>query len=104
MEYEQREFESDVISKEDISTNKPRTYNVIIYNDDYTTMDFVISILETIFHHPKALATKLMQKVHNTGKAVAGTYVFEIAETKCSEAIAMARENGHPLKCTVEPA
>lgn len=104
MSDERREFESDVVTEDDVGMRTPRPYNVILHNDDFTAMEFVVMILETIFHHPTAIATRLMQEVHNSGHAVAGTYTFEIAETKASEAMALARKNGHPLKCTLEPA
>lgn len=98
------EYESDVVTEEHISTGKPRPYNVILHNDDYTSMEFVVLILETIFHHPTATATKLMREVHNNGKAIAGTYSYEIAETKVAETLALAHKHGFPLKCTVDPA
>ncbi|MDJ0766263.1 MAG: ATP-dependent Clp protease adaptor ClpS [Myxococcota bacterium] len=99
----QTEFESDVIAEEDISTKKPKPYHVIIHNDHYTTMAFVVMVLETIFHHPEPTATALMQRVHNSGSAVVGTYSREIAETKILETTALARQNGFPLKCTMQP-
>jgi ATP-dependent Clp protease adaptor protein ClpS len=104
MSMEQREFEGDVITEDDTSVRKPNPYNVILHNDNYTTMEFVVMVLETIFHHSTEVATKLMQAVHNNGKAIAGTYSFEIAETKAAESIALARKNGFPLRCSVEPA
>jgi ATP-dependent Clp protease adaptor protein ClpS len=100
----EREFEGDVVTEDDISTSTPRPYSVIMHNDNYTTMDFVVEVLIAVFHHPKDVATKLMQDVHVRGKAVAGTFTFEIAETKAQEAMALARKLGHPLKCSVEPA
>jgi len=101
---ERREFESDVITEDDLSTRTPRPYHVVLHNDDFTAMEFVVMVLETIFHHPTAIATRLMQEVHNNGHAVAGTYTFEIAETKAAETMALAHQSGHPLKCTIEPA
>ena len=104
MGIEQPDFESDVVTEDDIGTRKPRPFNVILHNDNYTSMEFVVEILEIIFHHTKVAATKLMQDVHNSGQAVAGTYTYEIAETKATEAMSMARRDGHPLRCSIEPA
>ncbi len=100
----EHEFEGDLDTDERTTTRKPRAFNVILHNDDFTTMDFVEMILIKIFHHPIASASQLMLEVHTKGKAVAGTYTRDIAETKRAEAMALAREQGHPLKCTVEPA
>ena len=97
------EFEGDILTEDETSTRAPRPFCVIMHNDNYTTMDFVVEILMTIFHHSREVATKLMEDVHLRGRAVAGTYTFEIAETKAGEAMELARKLGHPLKCSVEP-
>ncbi len=99
----EREYEGEVVVEDDSSIEEPRLYHVIIHNDNYTTMEFVVSVLETVFHLPTPKAEKLMQDVHKKGKAIVGTYTFEIAETKANEAMVMARDEGHPLRCTVEP-
>ena len=78
-------------------------YRVVLHNDDFTTMEFVVSLLETVFHHTEAEAMTIMLKVHYTGSGVAGIYPFEIAETKAAKAMAMARQAEYPLLCTVEP-
>ncbi len=104
MSNNQSEYEGDVITEDDSSTRSPRPFNVIMHNDDYTTMEFVVDILESVFHHPPVIATQLMKQVHINGKAVAGTFALEIAETKAAEAMELARENGFPLRCSVEPA
>lgn len=98
------EFDSDVLTEDTIDVKKPRPYHVILYNDNYTTMDFVIYILETVFHHPKNIAEKIMLDVHKKGKGVAGTYTRDISETKALQVRTLAKENNFPLKCVAEPA
>ncbi len=87
----------------DINLHEPNKYHVIFMNDDYTPMDFVISILVDIFHHTNDTANELTQLIHDKGKAVVGTYTHEVAEQKAIESTAMARSAGHPLNVTVEP-
>ena len=86
------------------ATKRPQMYHVILLNDDFTPMDFVVKLLEEIFFltHDESLA--VMLEVHHYGKGVAGTYTREVAETKMSEAMEIAELNGHPLKCTIEAA
>ena len=87
----------------DIQLREPNKYHVIFMNDDYTPMEFVVSILVDIFHHNNDTANELTQLIHDKGKAVVGTYSHEIAEQKAIESTAMARSAGHPLNVTVEP-
>jgi ATP-dependent Clp protease adaptor protein ClpS len=103
-EREQNQLDGEVMTEDDTSTQRPRPYDVILHNDDYTTMEFVQMILVAVFQHSHSSAAQLMLQVHTQGKAVAGTYTRDIAETKRSEAEALARGEGHPLKCTVQPA
>jgi ATP-dependent Clp protease adaptor protein ClpS len=98
------EFESDVITERDLDVKEPKPYNVLLYNDNYTTMDFVVYVLETIFHHSSAVAEKIMLDVHQKGKGVAGTYTRDIAETKALQTRTLAKEHKFPLKCVAEPA
>jgi len=82
---------------------KPKKYKVLLLNDDYTSMEFVVFILRRVFHHSQAAATRVMLHVHNTGVGVAGIYTREVAETRVAQVHQMASEAGHPLQCTMEP-
>lgn len=91
-------------NKEKIEIKKPKMYKVIMFNDDYTTMEFVIFILVNIFNKNIADAEKIMLDVHQKGRGVAGIYSRDIAYTKVSTAMSMAEEEGFPFKLTVEEA
>lgn len=82
----------------------PSDFNVIFHNDDVTTMEFVVYVLMSIFHKNAADAESVMMKVHLEGKAVAGTYSKDIAESKAKKTMKLARANGYPLSLTVEEA
>ncbi len=82
---------------------EPRRYKVIIYNDDFTSMDFVVMILREVFFLDATEAHNLMLTVHKSQKAVAGIYTYDIALSKANKATKMARENGFPLRLSVEP-
>ena len=82
---------------------RPRRYRVLLHNDDYTTMEFVVEVLRDVFEKSLPEATRLMLQVHHQGQAVAGIYPREVAETKVSEVTAMARRNEMPLLVTAEP-
>ena len=94
--------ESDVGIENDVQ--EPPMYKVLLHNDDYTTMEFVVQILMVVFHKPLEEATRIMLNVHQQGVGVCGVYPFEVAETKVETVIRLARENGHPLRCTAEKA
>lgn len=81
----------------------PRRYKVLFHNDDYTTMEFVVEVLKKFFHKNDTEAVFIMLKVHRTGSGVAGVYTRDVAETKVSEVMKYARENGMPLLVTAEP-
>lgn len=78
-------------------------YNVIMHNDDFTTMEFVVKVLKSVFYKDEASATQLMLNVHRKGSAVVGLYTLDIAKSKCQKAMQMAREEGFPFKLTYEP-
>lgn len=82
----------------------PPRFVVIMHNDDYTTMEFVVEVLENVFHKSNTEATSIMLTIHTKGKAICGSYPFEIAETKVECVHGMAKKAGHPLRCTLEPA
>ncbi len=82
---------------------EPKRYKVIIHNDDFTTMDFVVMILTQVFFKSEEEATALMLQVHHSDKAVVGIYTYDIAVSKANKATNMAREQGFPLRLTVEP-
>ncbi len=81
----------------------PRMYKVLMHNDDYTTMEFVILVLQKYFNKNFNEAQAIMLEVHTRGFGVCGIFTFEVAETKASKVVKYARDNGHPLKCTIEP-
>ena len=83
---------------------RPSLYRVILLNDDYTPMEFVVEVLETFFTMNREQATQVMLAVHTQGKGVCGIYPQDIAETKASQVNQSARDNGHPLLCEVEPS
>jgi ATP-dependent Clp protease adaptor protein ClpS len=85
-------------------TQVPRRFKVIFHNDDYTTMEFVVFILQSVFNHPEAEATQIMLHVHQKGIGVAGVYPHEIAETRVAQVDRLAREHEYPLRCSVEEA
>ncbi len=83
---------------------EPTLYHVVLLNDDYTPMIFVVDVLEDVFHKPPAEAYRIMMQVHVNGRGVAGSYAWEIAETKADKVASLAREAGYPLKATIEEA
>ncbi len=83
-------------------TRKPPYYSVFLLNDDYTTMDFVVHVLERVFHRSPVEATQIMLLVHNKGKGLAGVYTRDIAETKVDKVHRLAEEHAFPLKCKME--
>lgn len=83
---------------------EPARFAVVLFNDDYTTMEFVIEVLRRFFHRSEEESVQIMLQVHQNGKGTAGIYSFEIAETKAMQVGEYSRVKGHPLQCSVEPA
>jgi ATP-dependent Clp protease adaptor protein ClpS len=81
---------------------QPPLYRVVLINDDYTPMEFVVNILESVFGMERTRATQVMLEVHTKGKGICGVYNFEIAETKVAQVMSIARQHQHPLLCTME--
>ena len=96
------EIEGDVVSETREDVTEPPLYRVLLLNDDYTTMDFVVEILRTVFQKSIEDATRIMLAVHHSGAGVCGVYPFEIAETKVDTVHSLAKEYGFPLKSTME--
>jgi ATP-dependent Clp protease adaptor protein ClpS len=96
------DYEHGVVTESKRKLKPPPVYRVLLHNDDYTTMEFVVEILQTVFHRSLTEATQIMLHVHRTGIGVAGVYTYEVAETKVAMVEAMARHHEFPLKCTME--
>ena len=90
------------LEKTRINIREPKHYRVIMHNDDFTSMDFVVEILMDIFHKEEAEAQRLMLMVHESGRAAVGAYPYDIAVTKVQAATARAKEEGYPFRMTVE--
>ncbi len=98
----QNEYKAENSFEEELK--EPEKYKVILLNDDYTSMDFVVEVLVTIFHHPLEKAVNIMLKIHREGEGVCGVYTYEIAETKVEQVRRKARENEYPLRVRMEKA
>lgn len=94
--------EGSVITKSKPKTKKPSMYKVLMLNDDYTPMDFVVRILQQFFRMPESEAMRVMLQVHQQGIGVCGVFTFEVAETKVHQVVEYARKHEHPLQCTLE--
>ena len=90
-------------SRSDQQLQRPRLWRVLLHNDDYTTQEFVVWVLETIFHKPRAEAFTIMMSVHRSGLGLAGIYTRDVAETKLKAARSLAEEHEFPLLVTMEP-
>ena len=101
-----KDYEDDlderVAVKERSKTKKPSMYKVLMLNDDYTPMEFVVHVLENFFNKNHEEATQIMLHVHQKGVGLCGVYTYEIAETKVNQTMDLANEYQHPLQCTIE--
>ncbi len=91
-----------VLVKSKARTKKPSMYKVLLLNDDYTPMEFVVHVLERFFNKNREDATQIMLHVHRRGVGVCGVYTYEVAETKVTQVVEFARRHEHPLQCTLE--
>ena len=94
--------ERGVLLDTKIKTKKPSMYNVILLNDDYTPMEFVVFILEKFFNKQQEEAMQIMLHVHKKGIGICGTYTYEVAESKCTLVLDFSKKNEHPLQCRIE--
>jgi ATP-dependent Clp protease adaptor protein ClpS len=102
MRVDKPDLEEEVLTEAEEEVEEPPMYRVLLHNDDYTTMEFVVEVLMYVFNKSVEDATRIMLNVHQIGIGVCGVYTYDVAETKVSTVEALARENGHPLKCTME--
>ena len=96
------DLDSQVLVDEHQDIKEPQEYRVILLNDDFTTMEFVVAVLVSVFHKNLMDATRIMLDVHKKGRGLVGVYSYDIAVTKINRVHSMARENGFPLKCVME--
>jgi len=102
---EEREGQAGLMVEEAApETKQPPLFSVLLLNDDYTPMDFVVNVLERFFRMDRESAERVMLEVHMKGKGVCGVFTYEIAETKVAQVMTYSRDNQHPLMCTLEQA
>jgi len=98
----QGDLQGSLLTEDIVESKEPPRYKVLLHNDDYTTMEFVVSVLENIFQKSRQDATKIMLNVHNDGVGIAGVYTREICETKIAIVHQLAKKNEYPLRCSME--
>ena len=98
------ERQTGLVLDERTRTKKPPMYKVLLHNDNYTTREFVVWVLQTVFHKDENAAVAIMSHVHNHGVGVAGIYTFEVAETKVTKTVSLAKAQQFPLQLSIEPA
>jgi ATP-dependent Clp protease adaptor protein ClpS len=91
-----------IVTKAEPKTKRPSLYKVLLLNDDYTPMDFVVYVLERFFNKPPEEANRIMMHVHQKGVGICGVYTYEVAETKVAQVTNFSRQHQHPLQCTME--
>jgi ATP-dependent Clp protease adaptor protein ClpS len=104
MSRRESEFEHGLVTETKKKVKRPPLYKVLLHNDDYTTKEFVVQILQYVFHKEQTEAVQIMLHVHKKGLGVAGVYTYELAETKVALVENLARQHEYPLKCTMEEA
>jgi ATP-dependent Clp protease adaptor protein ClpS len=102
MAKEHGETEEALATKSEDTVHEPPKYRVLMHNDNYTTMDFVVQVLESVFSKPRAEAYEIMLNIHRRGIGMCGVYTAELAETKIATVHHLARQSGFPLKCSME--
>jgi ATP-dependent Clp protease adaptor protein ClpS len=99
-----KENQGEVLTREEEGLKEPDEFRVILLNDDYTTMEFVVTVLMAVFHKSLMDAQKIMLDVHRKGRGIVGVYSYDIAVTKINQVHEVAKQNGFPLKCIMEKA
>jgi len=94
--------EGQIATEDRVRPKKPQMYGVLLLNDDYTPMEFVVWVLRVVFHKEQDEATRLMLDVHNKGKGLCGVFTYDVARSKASQVEALAAKHDHPLKCQLE--
>lgn len=97
-------FDHEVVVENEKKVKRPPLYKVLLHNDDYTTKEFVVQVLQYVFHKENTEAVQIMLHVHKNGIGVAGVYSYEVAETKVALVESLAQQEEYPLKCTMEEA
>ena len=103
MAVDEQSSEENVLTKKREKVEKPPLYRVVLHNDNYTTMEFVVLVLQKFFYKNETEANHIMLNVHKKGRGIAGIFTFEVAETKLSQVHSFAKNQDHPLKCSLEP-
>jgi ATP-dependent Clp protease adaptor protein ClpS len=97
-------LEGELLEEVEKELKEPDMYKVVLHNDDYTTKEFVVEVLQIVFQKPAIEATKIMMDVHKKGRGVVGVYTWDIAQTKVTQVHRLAKEQEFPLRCTIEAA